>query len=146
MLDANWETYINRAVNKHFQAIAEAANVPLYIEGQPIDNDDPEHFELKIPNTRQNEQSKDFFRIDVDILVAYLLKDMSNIYKPHERIGRIQAAIIPIEVLDDSDDSIGCLVLRSDLDRPIDSINWGKVGEAYVRSVEAFYKLELSVS
>lgn len=150
MLDENIIRWINASINKFFED--RRSTIKLYVEGEKIDlNSFQSWAELRLTGPRYKELSKGCYSYEVDInLLISQKSDLEDTYAIHKKVGIFAKAInnqIPVYKYGDDDDSlIGCLILRDDVPRSVDIVQWGILdasSDIYQTSIDGFFRMEI---
>lgn len=108
--------------------------------------------EIRMNGPRIYEQLRDQGEIQIDIQVLCSATLTADLYLIDRIVGVFQVACTTIPVFkygdrpNDDQSQLGCLILRSDVARPIDTIQWGQLDTTTrmtQTSIESFYKLAL---
>lgn len=148
----NWSRWIAASINKHFNDVLSASNLPLYIEGTDRRTDCIQDYaELRYTGPRFTELSRNYWQIDIDLDVLVVSKtNDANIYTPETEVGVVLAAftedIAVFTYGDDPNVQLGCFRLSPD--NPGVIVNNFGYPRDQVRlrqaSVEATYRMNLS--
>lgn len=157
ILNRHWPRWIKSSINVHFNAVAAAGNLPIYIEGATRSTHDEVAFaELRLTGPRVTEQNKGYWclEIDIDILIDQkMVKD--DIYAYDRNIGTMLAGFttdIAVFKLgngadDDPSEQLGCLSLLPSATESIIVTNFGapnKDIKMLQATIEASYRMNLS--
>ncbi len=155
MSNANWPRWIYASTTKHFQAIADAYPISMYIEGVERDTrNESKWLEFRMDGPQTTELSKNYFRLDIEINILWSVHLDSIDFHDQQRIfGMLVEAMTDIcihkygEGVGDDDSLLGTLILQQDLNNPIRGNNFGQVRpdtQLVQGSVEGTYRMYLS--
>lgn len=146
MLDANSVKWLSRAVNTYVDENRQ--DTQMYAEGEIIDMAKAQEWvEVRLtgPRYKQLSNNVEHYELDVNLMISVKL-DQKNLYRPQELSGyfasKLQAAI---PVFNDSNQPIGCLTLRDDVNPAIDVIQWGVIDattNVFQITIDGFYQME----
>lgn len=151
MINANLTRWINASIDKYF--IDNAGSYPVYIDYTEPDLRNTQTWaELRKIGPVIIPQSSNEFLIQIAInILCGNKRDFKDTHKIHKITGHFQSKINTIHVyrygVGDDESFVGCLEIRDDIPRPIDTINWGVTDESLKIenvSIEAFYKMQYS--
>ena len=145
MVDQRWTRWIKGSILKYFQD--NKASYNLVLNPQDI-KDLTSWVELKIIGPRFKEQIQDQWHVELEIHLMCSILATDNIYSMADMVGYFQSLMVDIPVYEirDSNELFGCLSLRQDVARPIDTIPWGQANpsnNSEMTSIDGFYKMEI---
>lgn len=156
MIDPDHSRWIRASVNKHFASVLATASVPFIVENDPDTlnktKNKSRYAEIRIngPHTAFGAKDEYQYDVEVSVLCTALLSD--DVYMIDKVVGIVQSAMIdfPVKKLGDggNDDQSqwGCLVLRSDVPRAVDTVQWGQLdanNKITQSVVEGYYTLHI---
>ena len=121
-INPNWDRWIFASVSNHFNTLAIAVPLPLFIEGQHRDTREiKDFFELRLDGPRMTEVSANNWqiRIEINCLVQSAM-DETNYHRIRQNTGVVAAMFTGIGIfkygdgLDDDQSQIGCMILLQD--------------------------------
>jgi len=155
MSNANWPRWIYASVSKHFQAIADAYPIHMYIESVERDTkNESKWLEFRLDGPQTREISKGYFRLDVEINILWSVHlDSADFHEQQRILGMLIEAMTDICIykygkgIDDDDSLLGTLILQQDPNNPIRGNNFGQVRpdtQLVQGSVEGTYRMYLT--
>ncbi len=153
-LDVRMERWIKTSINKYFDD--GKGSFTLILEGDPTP-ETASWCELRLNGPRYHEISKDFYRAELEINLAFNLKQgsTSNLYQLEEMVGHFRTLCegqIQIKKFKDGEVLINCLRLRDNVSNPIEVVPWGEVNvqgasgpvRVFLTSIDGYYRLEIN--
>ncbi len=155
MSNANWPRWIYASTSKHFQAIADAYPIHMYLESAERDTkNESTWLEFRMDGPQTREISKGYFRLDVEINILWSVHlNPADFHEQQRILGMLVEAMTDICIykygdgVDDDDSLLDTLMLRQDPNNPIRGNNFGQVRpdtQLVQGSVEGTYRMYLS--
>lgn len=153
-MNKNWARWIAISVYKVFQAMADANNLHMFIEGQERKTQEhSKYFEIRIDGPQIKEISNRYFKLDFEINVLFSLH-MSQVtmYEPQQLAGLLEQTMTDICIYrygdggDDDDTLLGTLCLIADKRNTVRTNQFGQVRsdtDIVQGTVEGTFKMHL---
>lgn len=153
MIDPNWAKWIFASICKYFEDNKGTLN--LFIEGRDYDSvaEADKKVELRVDGPNIVEQSRGYFRFDVEInTICTIIRDDSDTYKIQRLTSFVSSLFKDINVFryggepQDDESFVGCLILKQDSSEKVEISYFGQV-EPRTRvmqsAIEGHYKMTL---
>ena len=146
MAQSDWPRWIFSSASQHFQAVADANSVLMFIENvERQTTKETKHIEFRLDGPSVIELSHNYYKLDIGVNILYSVDmDNENFHEPQRLIGLITEAMtdICIHKYGDGETFLGTMILKSTR-----TSNFGQVKEdsqIIQGTVDGFYELYLT--